>query len=243
MVNERNPAFRATDAFTSTAMRLGSVVRSARVFHPDGVAYRASVTVRGVDDRPGGGLGVPLLDDPGTYAGLVRFSRGAGFPEPLPDVLGLAVRIVDAHGRGSSQDLLFTSSLAQPIGRQLILPSYGFGGSVMSSVLPYRLGDAGTGWFGARVSHRQGAPLRRLVELAQAVAEGDVQLELCYASRFGPWQPLADIRLGEQLLPTESEALAFNVDDNAGGGIVPAGWVQALRRHAYAASQAGRGNR
>jgi hypothetical protein len=31
---------------------------------------------------------------------LLRFSRGAGLPEPLPDVLGVAIRLPDAHGPG-----------------------------------------------------------------------------------------------------------------------------------------------
>jgi hypothetical protein len=38
----------------------------------------------------------------------------------------------------------------------------------------------------------------------------------------------------------EADALRFNVDENTGGGIQPQGWWQALRRHAYAASQAAR---
>jgi hypothetical protein len=41
---------------------------------------------------------------------VVRFSRAGGLPEPLPDALGVAVRLPGAYGPGRDQDLLVTSS-------------------------------------------------------------------------------------------------------------------------------------
>src|SRR3954466_8969792 len=232
MPTDRNPAFRVVDSLTAAAMGVGSAVRSARVFHPSGVGFRATITI-----RPAGGaaaLGVPLLDEPGTYTGVVRASRGAGLPEPLPDVLGLAVRIEDAHGPGQAQDLLLGSSSSLPVGRQLFVPNVTFDGVTLSSILPYSLGSGGTSWFGARVL----APNGRVARLGDfADAANSLRIELLVAGRFGAWRTIADVRLGEKLGERESAALSFNVDDNTGGGITPTGWLQALRQHAYAASQ------
>src|ERR1700712_5387174 len=100
-LTDRNPAFRLTDTVTARAMQIGSTLRSVRIFHPEGIAQRVTVTVRPTDEDPDAtALGVPLRARPGPYAGVVRFPRGASLPEPLPDVLGLAIRIVDAHGPG-----------------------------------------------------------------------------------------------------------------------------------------------
>jgi hypothetical protein len=233
--SDRNPAFRVVDTLTAAAMEAGSAVRSARFFHPTGVAFRATITVRPAVGEAA--LGVPLLDAPGTYTGVVRASRGAGLPEPLPDVLGLAVRIDDAHGPGQAQDLLLGSSSSLPVGRQLFVPNVSFDGVTLSSILPYSLGSGGTSWFGARVL----APNGRVARLSDfADAADSLRIEMLVAGRFGAWRTFADVQLGERLGEPESAALSFNVDDNTGGGIKPTGWLQALRQHAYAASQVGR---
>src|SRR4029450_7999147 len=57
--------------------------------------------------------GVPLFQAGATHQALLRFSRGAGLPEPLPDALGVAIKLPDAHGPGVDQDLLLTSSTAR----------------------------------------------------------------------------------------------------------------------------------
>jgi hypothetical protein len=246
MPSERNPVFRLTDAVTATVMGAGSALRDERVFHPQGVAHRVTVEIRSTSEDPSRSpLGVPLLDEPGSYDGVVRFSRGGGLPEPLPDVLGVAVRILDAHGPGRHQDVLAGSSLELPFGRQLLVPSIDFAGgpwpgTTLSSVLPYRIGVLGTGFLGATIRSADGRHLTHLRELTEAVAADDLRFELRYATRFGAWYTFADVRVGNQLPPDESEALSFNVDDNTGGGLEPRGWLQALRRHAYAASQAAR---
>jgi hypothetical protein len=72
-----------------------SRLRGRRIFHPHGVGYSGTLTI----DRPAPGYaGVPLLQRAGEHAVITRFSRAVGLPEPLPDALGLALRIVDVHG-------------------------------------------------------------------------------------------------------------------------------------------------
>jgi hypothetical protein len=44
----------------------------------------------------------------------VRFSRGFGLPEPLPEILSVAVKVRDAYGPGADQDFLMTASGDRP---------------------------------------------------------------------------------------------------------------------------------
>src|SRR5215210_1279406 len=112
-----------------------SRLRGARIFHPDGVGYAGALRIT----RPQTGYpGVPLLQRRGEHRALIRFSRGAGLPEPLPDVLGLALRILDVHGRGRHQDFLLVTSADAPVLHHLLLPGVrGFFAQSFSSVLPY----------------------------------------------------------------------------------------------------------
>jgi hypothetical protein len=65
-------------------------LRHGKPIHPRGVVARAVVKRMG---SMHGRWGVPWLDEPGTDVGIVRLSRAAGFPAPVPDVLGLALRL------------------------------------------------------------------------------------------------------------------------------------------------------
>ena len=69
-----------------------AALRRRRSLHPTGVGYQGRLLV---GDSPGR-LGVPLFRPGAAYPALLRFSRGAGLPEPLPDALGVAVKLPDA---------------------------------------------------------------------------------------------------------------------------------------------------
>ena len=56
----------------------------------------------------------------------MRFSRGAGLPEPLPDILGVAVRVLDSHGPGGHQDFLLATSSGLPVAHHALLPATTF---------------------------------------------------------------------------------------------------------------------
>ena len=196
-----------------------SAARAARVFHPHGKAYEATLTVspRG----RGEGHGVALLDVPGEHRAIARISRGAGLPEPLPDALGLAVRLVDVHGRGHHQDFLLITSANVPVLHHLILPApFGIGSQPLSSVLPYRIGG------------RMG--------LVGALPRGRGAFDLAIAPVLGRFAPFGRLALGDELPAQVSEGLRFN-PWHTGGGIQPAGPFQKIRDAAYRGSQAGRG--
>jgi hypothetical protein len=216
----------------ATTFGVLSAIRGARIFHPDGVAFEATVEIT----PSGPPYGAWLLDEPGSWPAVVRLSRGAGVPEPAPDVLGLAVRIVDAYGDGAHQDLLLATSGESPGLRHTLLPSPGFADRSYSSVLTYQVGD-GHLLFGARP--RQYVPARTLAAATEAAERGRLNFELTVAPLVGGWRRIGTLRLGAALAADAGQQLRFN-PWNTGRGIVPEGPLQALRRSAYASSQSGR---
>lgn len=193
-----------------------SAARRHRFLHPYGEAYQATLVIDGDDQA---GFGVPLLDDDARYDAIVRLSRGVGLPEGWPDIRGLALRVLDAHGPGQDQDLLLASSAGRAVLRHLLVPAGGYEHALYSSLLPYRVG-ARTCMFGAR-------------------AEGPGQYELMLASPTGDWEHVGTVELGERLDDEEAEALEFN-PYVTGGGIEPMGMLQSVRRRVYQGSQRGR---
>jgi hypothetical protein len=220
-----------------------AALRRRRSLHPTGVGYQGRLRVP--DERPPR-PGVPLFQAGATHPVLVRFSRGAGLPEPLPDALGVAIKLPGAHGPGVDQDLLLTSSTDRPLLRRLLFPARSFVRGAFSTALPYDLGservvlllvpapiNAGrsAGGGGRR-------PVGGLAEL-RAVAANGLEFELRTARSFGRSQPLATVTVDAPLPADQTEGLRFN-PWTTGPGIHPSGWLNLLRDAAYQASQRGR---
>jgi hypothetical protein len=214
-------------------------VRRRRSLHPTGTGYRAWLRVDA--GRPD----VPLFRSGAAQPALVRFSRAAGLPEPLPDALGLALKLPDAHGPGTDQDLLLTSSIDRPLLRRLLFPTTSFVCRAFSSALPYELGDRRVVLLLVPVLRDGGRPsdgvVRRrggaLAELDAAISAG-LRFQLRTAGSLGPSLPLATLTI-EGPLPTEqTEQLRFN-PWTTGPDIRPVGWLNLLRDTAYRASQRG----
>lgn len=184
-----------------------SFMRRKRSLHPRGEAYDASFHVPARAEP----TGAALFDTPGARRCLVRISRGAGLPPPFPDVHGVAVRVPDAYGPGRHQDLLFATTAGRgAVTRSVLAPTFTPDVGTYSTVLPFRVG-------------------RRRGRLGAVAVEGGFVLDLEH-------EPLATVVLGERLPEDEADALRFN-PYTTGGGIEPAGVLNALRRRAYAASQ------
>lgn len=194
-----------------------SALRRRRIFHPVGAAFDATLVVHG------GSRGAALLDEPARRSCIVRLSRGIGLREPLPDILGLAVRVPDAYGPGAHQDLLMTTAGTVPVLRSVLglsrFPERGH----YSSVLPYRIGDD-HGYVGARALGAGPSGRRFALEVAPPL---------------GDWAEVGVVELGRRWQDEGADALRFN-PFFAGGGIEPVGVLQTLRRRAYAGSQAAR---
>jgi hypothetical protein len=211
------------------AFGLGSFLRRARVFHPRGRSFTARVRCPG-DARFAG----TVFGGAGVHDGVLRLSRGAGLPEPLPDILGLAVRLDLAEG---PQDLLLVSSASAPGARHAILPARDYGTTHYSSITPFRLGTT-TVVLGAR-TEQVGEPrsLERLDQLEAAV--DPVRFRLLVAEPTGPWTTVGVVEIGPRVPDARGESVRYTPFHRA-GGLEPVGAVNALRRRAYADSQAAR---
>lgn len=214
--------------FGTLARALGT-----RPLHPDGVAFEAELVVETPRLR-----GARLFARPGRRPALVRFSRGFGLPEPVPELMSMAVKVPDAYGPGRDQDLLMAAAGERPVLRHV----FAWGGSHLdraySTVLPFRVGGR-TMLLGA--VPREPAERRPgdLPELVAAAAAGDLAFDLRVATPLGPWRRVATLEVGRRLVDDEEEALAFN-SDRAGGGIEPVGFVNRVRGAAYDAAAHGR---
>ena len=230
------PVAAATGAFWGAVSRLRGGMRS---LHPIGDGYSAQIVVPEAASRPIGSTGVDLFDMSGRREAIVRFSRGAGLPEPLPDILGIAVRVPDAHGPGAHQDFLLVTSSAAPVAHHALLPARSFFDRTFSSILAYSMGGS-LRLVGARglsaVPHGGDAGLGGV---AIAAARGSLAYDLSLAAPFGRFSPVARLEVGDRLPSDVSERLTFNVW-NTGGGIAPAGPFQGVRLPAYEGSQRGR---
>jgi hypothetical protein len=220
-----------------------AALRNRRSVHPMGIGYQGWLRVPNEGPPQSG---VPLFQAGARHQALLRFSRGAGLPEPLPDALGVAIKLPDAHGPGVDQDLLLTSSTDRPLLRRLLFPARSFVRGAFSTALPYDLGServvlllvpvpisAGPSTGDAGHRHVGGA----LAEL-RAVAANGLELELRTARSLGRSQPLATVTVGPPLPADQTEALRFN-PWTTGPGIHPLGWLNLLRDAAYQASQRG----
>ena len=217
------PTLTAPLTTTGTALfRLASRVRGERAIHAKGRTLTGRLTVTG-----GVGTGAPLLDAPGSYDVLVRASRSVGLPAALPDILGLAIRVLDAHGPGDHQDLLLDSTRAEPVLRRFPWLGRDHLGTLFCSLLPYDV--AGTHLLvGARPLPGQG----------RASAESlpdEVAYELLVATAHGPWRPWGVVRTSGELPAPQGRQTRFN-PWTTGGRIRPAGPGQIWRRQAYPAS-------
>jgi hypothetical protein len=203
-----------------------SAGRGRRIFHPDGIAFRATVQVD--QDVPG----VPLLEAGAVHDAIARFSRGLGLPRGYLDFPGLAVRI------GEEQDLLLASSSPMVGARFVPLPARSFFGTTLSSLLPFHAGERVV-LLAARVAGEPTGADDQLVELEQELARGPVTAVLSLADPAGSWERFGVLEVGERLPDDEAQALRFD-PWRCAGGIVPWGRVNKLRAPAYRGSRRGR---
>ncbi|MEX1141317.1 MAG: hypothetical protein WD399_04580 [Thermoleophilaceae bacterium] len=229
----RRPAIDVAGYALGGALAGLSWLRRGKVVHPKGVVYRAELVVR----RNGGALGeTELLGAEARRPALVRFSRSLGLPQPLPDLLGISVRVEDAYGPERHQDLLVVTSVDAPVLHHLLVPATDFQRRPYSSSLPYR---AGGRTLLVGVLPRSDSPRRdgrdELERLAAAAATGALAFDLAVAEPWGRFRPVAELRVGDRL-PPAADALAFD-PWNSGGGLQPVGLLNRLRDYAYPLSQ------
>ena len=194
-----------------TLVHAASAVRGERIIHAKGRAYTGELTMLAAAKT----LGVPLVQGPARRPVLVRFSRGAGLPDALPDVLGLAVRIPDADGAGHPQDLMLSTGGGSAVLRRMLVPRRDYRASTYTSLVAYEVGG------------------RDL--LVAALPDGGAFL-LATAAGAAAWTPFARLDVGEPLPESQGESLSFSVTNDAGGFRIGGRW-RAARAGAYDAAR------
>lgn len=192
--------------------RLGHI----KALHPRGEVWPGVLTRRHPTKR----TGVAWLDEPGRDEVVVRRSRSAGLPAPLPDVLGLAVRV--PLGSGGHGDLLLASTWPGRWGRYVARPAWRYDAVPYCSLFPYR------------------TALGPLVLGAVPVPERRDHYELVWARPTGPWQPFGTlVTASAQGEPADTE-VTFDPVLHVLPGLEAYGCAAELRRYAYAASRQAR---
>lgn len=198
---------RAVDVVVHAA----SSVRGERIIHAKGTAYAAELTLLPGADA----LDVPLVHGPRRRPVLVRFSRGAGLPDALPDVLGIAVRIPDADGDGHPQDLMLSTGGGSPLLRRMLVPRRDYFGSTYTSLISYAVAGR---------------------DLLVAALPDDGGFLVATAAGASAWTPFARLTLGAPLPEAQSRELSFSVTHDAGGFRIGGRW-RAARAGAYDAAR------
>ena len=210
------------------AVPLGALARrrNGRPMHPRGAVFDA------VLDRTGSvpPWGVPWLDATARDPVVVRLSRGAGLPAPLPDVLGLAIRL---PGDGGPIDLLLSTTGLGPATRRVPRLRRDTA-AVYSSIMGYR-SDAGVVRFAA-VPDGHHAPSEP-APLVDAVVDDGLRFTLAAARGVDGWRPFARLTLTAPTDP-ENGAVRFDAVRNAPPGLVPDGPMARFRAPAYARARA-----
>lgn len=234
---------RAIGGLLAPFAAIGSLTRGARLFHPDGVVYRAEVQPL-ADEGLLGELAQRL-----SGTALVRLSgalfRWRGVDKP--DILGIALRFkgnaeLTAKAVQGDQDLLLVSSrslLRLPFG-PFTTKAHDFLANTYYAILPFHVDGLGQVKWRLSTSGVKTTGRNRHERLDQSVCLGiaRLHLEVRPAKGGAPWTPVVGIDLREQI-QVDQEKLAFN-PFRSGLGIHPIGLFQSTRAAVYAASQAGR---
>jgi hypothetical protein len=210
-----------------------AAVRRGKAFHPDGVVYDARLSIAGDPAAP---QAAELLSHKGEHRAVARFSRAVGLPRPIPDLLGLSLRVRDAYGSGWHQDFLLVTSADYPLLHHIFLPARDVQQRPYTSSLPYHAKDD-LFLVGAvpQPSSPRASGRNEFDRLEAAASTGRLAFDIAVARLAGRFRPIGSLHISRRL-PNELDALRFN-PWNTGGGMEPAGWLNGARDRAYKLSQ------
>lgn len=231
------PAGVAAPAGRLIATAIGAIglLRGPRPIHTTGLRLDGTLQRTG---RAAARSGIAWIDDgeAGETAVAARFSRGAGLPALVPDVLGLAVRL----GVDEGDLLLSTTGIGVP-GRFLLRPRRTPSRAVLSTLMPYR-GDHGPVLVAARTTSPTVLPAR-MEDLRAVLAGTPWTLDLLFASPTGRWHRFGRLSLRSATGPIDAAAPRFDPVLRAPRGAGTYGWTRALREPSYAVGRRSRASR
>lgn len=203
--------------------------RNGKPMHPRGAVFDAVLERHGGDRA----WGVQFLDTAGREDVVVRLSRGAGLPAPLPDLLGLAVRLGNAT---APVDLLLSTTgrgrltRVAPVLRRDAASAY-------CSIMAYR-SAAGAVRLGA-LPTTDGVPSDP-VPLAATVGRRPLVFVLAAARGLEEWRPFGRLTIQDPVRSLDPD-LRFDAVRHPPPGLRPVGPLARFRAPAYAAAQVARG--
>ena len=196
-----------------------------RPLHPTGVVLAGDLHLESHDAPGGAALGAPV-----SHPVVVRVSRAACLPSPLPDVFGLAVHWTV---RDRSQDLLLSATGLGRATRFLLAPRFRPLGGGFGTLMPFRDIDDRPVLLAAAPA---GSPPDRGVAGREPAALVGAELVLLSAHTGGRWHRLGALRLGEIVT---TDAPRVDPVQNVPGALGTYSWAAALRAPAYRAARGG----
>jgi hypothetical protein len=216
-------------ALVRGAFDAGAHLRHARFFHPRGV--RLSGRFRA--EQPGEfGFGE------GDRATIGRLSKGVGTPGGVPDILGLAFRVLDINDR--PWDFALATTGQRPIARLSLTVARGWDSARFGSLLPYQWDDSDPLWVLAEPD--PGLPTSAsLTALARHVHEHQIGYTISVAG-YGPARQTVGHLALRAADPGEHRTDFYDpvLNHPADVALLPRA-VQRLRESAYDGSRRGRG--
>ncbi len=218
-----------TSTVVKSVFDAGARVRHARVFHPRGIKLAGRFHAD-TEFEPWFGTG--------ERAVIARLSKGIGTPGAVPDVMGLAFRVLDRDE--NPWDFALATTGTGTVGRFVITAARGWSSARYGSLLPYRFGDAGLTWLFAEPAVPQPGSAS-LQAMSEHLRDHDVRFEIT-ASGLGA----APRRVGELTLH-HADAHEHRTDffdpilNHPGDIALEPGVVTRLREFAYEGSREGRG--
>lgn len=174
------------DGIFSRTFEAAARVRRARVFHPVGVSLTGVMQV--VDPQFEQLLGAS------ERPVVARISKGLGLPGGIPDVLGLAVRLLDSHDR--PWDLALATTGTSPLTRLLPRPARSWGSARYGSLMAYRFDGGAAVWLCAEPDVPQPESVD-LDDFSEVLRAQGASFTLTAVSRAGSGRLLARILVTE----------------------------------------------
>ena len=212
--------------------------RRRKPLHPDGAVLPGTLQRDGAPTA----WGAPWLDATGEHPAVVRLSRSAGLPQPLPDVLGLAVQVcLD----GQNADLLMSSAGPGRVGRFLLRPRFSHGRGIYTTLLPYR-SPRGPVFLAAEPQPPRQLPTD-LIAMATQLSAEPMRFVLSCAAPGGAWERFGSLEVGSPTLPAPRSdgsvdaQIAFDPVLHPLPGLQLPDWLARIRATTYAAARRARG--
>jgi len=221
---------------------IAASARHGRALHPDGLVLHATVDAEETGDPRLRAVGERLSGPALVRLSAALWKRG---PERI-DVLGCAVRFRSTDEdsvdpRSGDQDLLF-ATVRSPM-TMAVAPlrtnAHDFLGNTYFATAPFDVSGVGRCKWRLVPEGASEPGANRRERLLRAIAAGAASLSLQLRPTWTPsYAPVARLRL-RSVMEVDQQALQFD-PFRTGRGIVPRGFVHALRRGADAGSQVAR---